>query len=131
MSNGLTFRALRRANIARIPLFRDRHGRIVHNATGSDWSPAQWLQALIGELGEYANVQKKVERGDLTPEEAAPMIRDELADVMCYLDILALQVGVDLGEAVVKKFNEVSIRVGAPVFFNIEADVETGTWSKP
>ena len=45
MTDGLTFNTLRQANLKRLPLFRDAKGRLVHNATGSDWSPAQWLQA--------------------------------------------------------------------------------------
>ena len=65
----ITFEALREANRARIPLFKDKHGNIVHKADGSDWSPAQWYQAASGEMGEYANLRKKFERGDLTEEE--------------------------------------------------------------
>lgn len=113
----LTFEALRKANRARLPLFRDAKGRVCHSKKdGSDWSPAQWLQAVLGELGEYANLRKKVERGDLTIEEARPMLADELADVATYLDILAMQLDVDLGQAVASKFNRVSERVGAHVF---------------
>ena len=67
----LTFDTLRKANIARLPEFKNSKGEPAHSKSdGSDWSPAQWLQAVIGELGEYANVMKKVERGDLTFEEA-------------------------------------------------------------
>ena len=89
-TDGLTFRTLRLANMQRLPLFRDAKGRTCHTEVdGSDWSPAQWLQAVVGELGEYANLRKKCERGDLTPEEAKPMLADELADVVIYLDILA------------------------------------------
>jgi hypothetical protein len=105
---------------------------------GSDWSPAQWLQAVIGELGEYANIRKKYERGDLNAEEFARLAAKELADVQIYLDILALRcldfdapilhasgfplkhriahaTGIDLGQATMDKFNEVSIRVGSRV----------------
>jgi len=110
----LTFGALRAANIARIPTFRDKHGRLCHNEDGSDWSPAQWLQAVVGELGEYANVRKKFERGDLTEEEFKAAAASELADVQTYLDILAFRLGIDLGEATATKFNEVSRRVGSP-----------------
>lgn len=128
-TNGLSlaFDALRGANTARLPEFKDKHGRIAHaNPDGSDWSPAQWLQAVIGELGEYANVRKKYERGDLTLEEFELLAAKELADVQTYLDILALRCldsrvgvahpsGVDLGRATIEKFNEVSKRVGSRV----------------
>lgn len=132
-TDGLTFNALRGANLARLPEFRNKHGGLAHSKTdGSDWSPAQWLQALVGELGEYANIMKKVERGDLTKEEAAPLIADELADVQTYLDILAYQVGVDLGEATRAKFNRVSIRVrsrvrlGADDWYYAPQDADAG-----
>lgn len=109
----LTFDTLRKANIARLPEFKNSKGLPAHSKEdGSDWSSAQWLQAVIGELGEYANVMKKVERGDLTFEEAKPSIEKELADVMTYLDILAFRLGVDLAKATENKFNEVSERVG-------------------
>lgn len=112
-SLNLTFDTLRKANILRLPEFKNSKGLPAHSKSdGSDWSPAQWLQAVIGELGEYANVMKKVERGDLTAEEAKPLIEKELADVMTYLDILAFRVSVDLSKAVEQKFNEVSERVG-------------------
>lgn len=69
MSNALTFDLLRAANLARLPVFKNRHGAIAHaRPDGSDWTPAQWLQAVMGELGEFANVRKKFERGDLTFE---------------------------------------------------------------
>lgn len=131
-TNGLTFNALRGANQARLPEFKDKHGRLAHaKPDGSDWSPAQWLQAVLGELGEYANVRKKYERGDLTLEEFELLVAKELADVQTYLDILAQRcldgrdgtphsTGVDLGRATMEKFNEVSERVQSSV--RLEAD---------
>lgn len=123
--DGLTFNTLRRANRKRLPLFKDAKGRRCHaQDDGSDWSPAQWLQAVTGELGEYANLRKKVERGDLTIDEAAPALADELADVVIYLDILASQLGIELGEAVMSKWNRTSERVGAPLYIDSE-----GCWN--
>lgn len=111
----LTFAALRAANLARIPKFRDKHGRLCHNFDGSDWSVSDWLMALMGELGELANLLKKVKRGDYTEAEASAEVAKELADVQIYLDILAYRCGVDLGAATVSKFNEVSLRVNCDV----------------
>jgi NTP pyrophosphatase (non-canonical NTP hydrolase) len=109
----LTFAALRAANVARLPKFKNAKGVAAHTkADGSDWIPAQWLQALVGELGEYANLRKKFERGDLARSEFDAAARDELADVVVYLDILAFQLGIDLGSAVVSKFNRTSLRAG-------------------
>lgn len=116
MTNGLTFNALREANLARLPLFQNAQGEPAHaEADGSDWTNAQWLQAVLGELGELANVLKKVDRGDFALEEAGEQIAHELADVVTYLDILAMRLDVDLGRAVVDKFNLVSARVHAGV----------------
>lgn len=120
-TDGLTFNTLRAANLKRLPLFKNKHGEVAHSQTdGSDWSPAQWLQAVVGELGEYANVRKKFERGDLTLAEFQKMAAEELADVQTYLDILAFQVGVDLGQATMTKWNAVSDRVGVPIHIDAE-----------
>lgn len=109
----LTFNQLREANVARLPLFKNKHGQPAHSEPdGSDWSPAQWLQAVLGELGEYANFRKKHERGDIDTFEFAENARKELADVIIYLDILAFRLGIDLGQAVADKWNEVSERIG-------------------
>lgn len=120
-TNGLTFNTLRAANLKRLPMFRDAKGRTCHaKDDGSDWNPSQWLQAVVGELGEYANLRKKVERGDMTIDEARPALADELADVVIYLDILASQLGVNLGEAVMSKWNRTSKKVGAPIYIDAE-----------
>lgn len=112
----LAFETLRAANLARLPLFRNKHGEIAHpQADGGDWSDSDWLEATVGELGEYANLRKKLRRGDLTEDEARPMLADELADVVIYLDILASRLGIDLGAAVARKFNRTSAKVKAPV----------------
>jgi NTP pyrophosphatase (non-canonical NTP hydrolase) len=125
-TNGLTFNALHSANMARLPQFKNCKGELAHSKTdGSDWSPAQWLQAVMGELGEYANKRKKFERGDITFEEFEIEAGKELADVQTYLSILAARClddegcahpdGIDLGQATIDKFNEVSERVGSTV----------------
>jgi len=77
---------------------------------------------VLGELGEYANLHKHYVRGDITLDEFRTKAADELADVQCYLDILALQLDIDLGAATVSKFNRVSVRVGCEVFLIAEGD---------
>jgi NTP pyrophosphatase (non-canonical NTP hydrolase) len=112
----LTFDALRGANLARLPQFKNGRGEPAHSqADGSDWSLSAWSNAVLGELGEAANIIKKIERGDVTLEEARPALAKEFADVQTYLDILAYRAGVDLGEATLQKWNEVSERVGSTV----------------
>lgn len=114
--NRLSFDVLRAANTERLKLFKNCWGEIAHSkADGSDWSRSDWLEAVVGELGEYANFSKKFRRGDITLDEFQEQARKELADVVIYLDLLAFQLGIDLGEVVTKKFNEVSERINCPV----------------
>lgn len=120
---GLKWPTLREANLLRLPEFKNRHGEPAHSEPdGSDWSDNEWLEAVIGELGEYANVAKKLRRGDLSRMEALPMLADELADVACYLDILAFRVGCDLGEAMRKRFDTEAITVAFDTPFGGPAD---------
>lgn len=120
--NQLKFADLRQANLLRLPQFKNAIGEPAHSKPdGSDWSPADWMTAVVGELGEAANLMKKLKRGDFgqvgSPRYELAMVdlRKEFADVITYIDLLAVQFGVDLGEAVMRKFNEVSVRVGADV----------------
>lgn len=118
----LTFAALRGANIARLPQFRNARGEIANAMPdGSDWSLSDWYTAMSGEAGEAGNVLTKIRRGDFTLEAARPKLASEFADVVIYLDILAKQAGIDLGEAVRDKFNEVSNRVGSTVMLRGES----------
>lgn len=114
---GLSFHQLRAANIARLPQFKNAHGRPAHSRDdGRDWDRAAWLEAMVGEVGEYANVSKKYRRGDITHPQFLDFAKKELPDIMIYLDLLAHNLGIDLGKAVVAKFNEVSKRVGSDVY---------------
>lgn len=116
MTDGLTFNALRDANIARLPTFKNGRGEPAHEKhDGSDWKLSAWSNATLGELGEAANLIKKIERGDMTLDATRADLAREFADVAIYLDLLAFRAGIDLGEAVISKFNEVSRRVGSKV----------------
>ena len=129
LKQGLTFNTLREANKLRIPTFRNKKGEQIHNEDGSDWSIAEWYEALSGEAGEFANWHKKFRRGELTQEEFLVEAKKELADVQIYLDILAFRLGIDLGEAVRAKFNEVSRRVNSPIIIALEAETgENNIW---
>lgn len=101
--SGLTFKALRAANLARCPLFKNAKGELQHS--GRDWSPNDWMVAVTGELGEAANVMKKVRRGDMAIAEARDKLAQELSDVVIYLDMLAASCDVNLGKAVMETFN--------------------------
>lgn len=128
MNQTMTFAALRAANVARLPRFKNKKGEPAHSQPdGSDWALSTWSNAVLGELGELANLIKKVERGDITLEEARAELAKECADVATYLDILAFRLGVDLGQVVIDKFNEVSRRVDAGVFIEPTATGQTVT----
>ena len=93
----LKFSDLRKANIERLPLFKNKKGEDAHKEPdGSDWGLSQWLQAASGEFGEYANIRKKYDRGDISWEEFQEFAGQELADVVTYLDIFAYRVGLPL-----------------------------------
>lgn len=128
LNKGLTFNTLREANLKRLPEFKNAKGEYAHKrADGSDWSLGDWVTALVGEVGEAANLIKKVARGDMTldtvlktnPDNTKVTVRDELAhelaDAQTYLDILAFQARIDLGQATIRKFNIVSTRVGSDI----------------
>lgn len=131
MSARMTFDVLRAANIARLPTFKNAKGELAHPPQksvppGHDWALSQWSNATCGELGETANLVKKIERGDFALDDvitikgetmtAREFLAKECADVICYMDLLANRAGVDLGAAVQAKFNEISERVGSPIF---------------
>ena len=81
MSLNLT--TLRAANVERLPLFKNREGKPAHSKPdGSDWSPAMWLVAMMGEVGEL---------GEATNGGNPHEIAKESADVLTYLDIFALR----------------------------------------
>lgn len=99
----LTFNELRRADVERSR---------VSFPMCADWTSRDWACALSGEVGEACNLLKKELRdGKLDKTELAK----ELADAVVYIDMLAAKYDIDLAEAVVSKFNEVSVRVSSPI----------------
>lgn len=76
------------------------------------WSPSDWAMAVTGELGKACNLLKKRMRGEVIP---VIDIADELADTVIYLDLLAARLDINLGEAVIRKFNIVSDQRGSKI----------------
>ena len=92
-----------------------------NHALGS-WSMSDWFVATMGELGEAANIAKKLNRvrdgitGNAeTPDELRAALADELADAFIYLDLLARRAGIVLQDAVIRKFNKTSEKIGYPL----------------
>lgn len=97
----LSFDRLRLANVTRS---ETSFGHALN-----DWSPSDWAMAAAGEMGETCNALKKRLREDVDAPDLED-VGDEIADTICYLDLLAARLGIDLGEAVRRKFNKVSDR---------------------
>jgi hypothetical protein len=96
---------LRDANVSRAK----RHLGYPEDA---QWTVADWSNAMCGEAGEAANIVKKIRRhdcglqgtGDPSKEQLIGMLAEELADIY----------DIDLGRAIIRKFNAVSRRQGFP-----------------
>src|ERR1700721_1513228 len=72
----------------------------------SGWSTSDWFLAILGELGEAANVAKKLNRvrdgitgNKETPEELRAKLRKEMGDVFVYLDLTAQSLGFQIADA--------------------------------
>lgn len=85
----------------------------------ASWSTSDWFVAIMGELGEAANVVKKLNRvrdgipGDKqTPEELRQKLEHELADTYIYLDLICQSLDIDLLSAVIRTFQAKSKEIG-------------------
>jgi NTP pyrophosphatase (non-canonical NTP hydrolase) len=77
------------------------------------------MTALAGEVGEAANIIKKLNRvrdgipgNRETPDELEDALGDELADIAIYLDLLAQAAGFDLERLREAKFRKTSAKIG-------------------
>lgn len=85
----------------------------------NDWTLSDWFTAILGELGEAANVAKKLNRirdgirGNKESEaELRAKLRREIADTFIYLDLVSQAVGFKLGDAVIETFAAKSREIG-------------------
>lgn len=88
----------------------------------TDWSLSDWMTAIMGEVGEAANVVKKLNRvrdgihgNRESPEELSEKLTRELADVFIYLDLTMQRIGSSLSEAVPTVFNAKSEHIGSEI----------------
>ena len=75
---------------------------------------------LGGEAGEACNQIKKIERirlGLAGGKEDLQALAEELADVVICADLIAMDLGIDLGEAIEKKFNQTSSKYGLETMY--------------
>jgi len=102
------FGTLRAANEARQAEWDNDH-RITSAYRGNE---------LAGEVGEACNIIKKLERerlGIRGSRASIAELADELADIVICADLIAMGYGIDLDEAVARKFNATSQKVGLSV----------------
>lgn len=101
----LSFDTLRKANIER----------------DKEWNPDKKLTPLFratelaGEVGEALNVVKKLEReklGLVGSRATLEQLRNELADIMICVDLLAMEYGINMAEGTAAKFNDTSFQRG-------------------
>ncbi len=99
------YKTLREANLARQREW-DKDNKISLAYRGNE---------LAGEVGEACNIIKKLERERMGIAGSRARIDDlaqELADVVICADLIAMDAGIDLEEAVRSKFNATSEKVG-------------------
>lgn len=90
----------------------------------NDWSLSDWMTATMGELGEAANIAKKLNRvrdgipGNTESEaELRAKLADEIADTFIYLDLMAQSQGLRMSDIVKSKFERTSVKIGySPTF---------------
>lgn len=95
--------------------------RAANEAREREWDPHSNItlayrgNELAGEVGEACNIIKKLEReriGIRGTRATTEQLAMELADVVICADLIAMQAGIDLELAVIRKFNETSERYG-------------------
>lgn len=85
----------------------------------TSWTLSDWMTATLGELGEAANVAKKLNRvrdgipgNNMTEDELRKAFQDEMADTYIYMDLACQAQGFRLSDAVQSKFAETSRKIG-------------------
>lgn len=113
----LTFKEFRNTNLLRVKRWHK-----IFTGPGADWTGSDWSNAACGEMGEAANVVKKLRRLETDIKHTAGDTRDELriklekeiGDTVVYLDLLASYYDLTLEDCVRHAFNQISEREGFP-----------------
>lgn len=115
MTDGVTFTVLRGANVRRQQEWPgNEHADVAFRAI-----------ELAGEAGEVAEAVKKflrAERGIKGSTATRDDVASEMGDLLVALDLLANQMGIDLGEAVRAKFNRTSEKYGMRTYIGSDGD---------
>ena len=100
------YASLRAANIARNVEWTAGKDKLSLSFRGNE---------LAGEVGEACNILKKLDRermGMVGSKSSVAHLAEELADVIICVDLIAMDLGINLREAVVRKFNKTSAQRG-------------------
>lgn len=114
-TDGVTFNVLRGANKRR-----------QQEWPGNDKAdmPFRALE-VAGEAGELCEAVKKflrAERGIKGSTATLSQVAEEMGDLLVSLDLLANEMGIDLGKAVQAKFNATSIKYGMRTYIGDDGD---------
>ena len=115
LTDGVTFNVLRQANVNRQKEW-----------PGNDKAdvPFRALE-VAGEAGELAEKVKKwlrAERGIKGSTATIADVASEMGDVLVALDLLANEMGINLGDAVREKFNATSEKYGMRTYIGSDGD---------
>lgn len=92
--------------------------RVANIKRDEEWNPNRVLSLsfrgneLGGEVGEAQNILKKIEREriGLRGSRSDPgKLSEELADIVICVDLIAMEFGIDLEQAIREKFNKTSV----------------------
>ena len=110
--SGASFERLRELNTRRVALC----GRALELAGAMSGEPGEAADFAekIGRLADRCNVNT----GGADRSAMVKHLGKELADIVIFADLLAASEGINLGQAVAEKFDEVSARVNFPERFS-------------
>lgn len=115
MTDGVTFNVLRDANISR-----------QQEWPGNDQADVPFRAIeFAGEAGELSEAIKKflrAERGIKGSTATLADVASEMGDVLVSLDLLAREMGINLGDAVRSKFNATSEKYGMRTYIGTDGD---------
>lgn len=115
MTDGVTFNVLRGANV-------NRQKEWPGNERADLAFRALEVAGEAGELSEAIKKFLRAERGIKGTTATREDVAAEMGDLLVSLDLLANQMGIDLGEAVRAKFNCTSEKYGMRTYIGTDGD---------
>lgn len=100
----LTLSLLRKENVARCE---------EHFCKLDTFTPSEWLGGAYEAMLKVERVIERMKHGSIGCREAKELLGDQIAETIMYLDLLAARAGSDLEQAVRRRFNAESKRIGS------------------